>query len=58
MQFNSSMAFRRARWVQETFGAQIELRRQAAGLQPNPAVAALAPRGAVTTPTTPPPPHE
>ncbi len=30
------------RWVQETFGAQIELRRQAAGLAPNVAVAALA----------------
>jgi eukaryotic-like serine/threonine-protein kinase len=29
-------------WVQETFGAQIELRRQAAGLQPNPIVSALA----------------
>lgn len=29
------------RWVQETFGAQIEMRRQAAGLPPNP-VAALA----------------
>ena len=36
------------RWVQETFGAQIELRRQAAGLQPNPAVAALALRDFVS----------